>query len=53
MSFLEKVYTLLAKEGRQIKYGTYTTDSADPLVTLEVGESLPNFSHSLPWNISF
>lgn len=45
MSFLEKVYTLLAKEGRQIKYGTYTTDSADPLVTLEVGESLPNFSH--------
>lgn len=45
MSFLEKVYTLLAKEGRQIKYGTYTTESSDPLVTLEVGESLPNFNH--------
>jgi len=45
MSFLEKVFTLLTKEGRHIKYGTYTTESADPVVTLEVGESLPNFSH--------
>lgn len=45
MNFLEKVCALLAKEGRQIKYGTYTTESADPLVTLEVGESLPNTSH--------
>lgn len=45
MNYIEKVFALLTKEGRNIKYGTYTGEEADPLVTLETGESLPNISH--------
>lgn len=45
MNFLEKVSNVLTKDARQIKYGTMTTETADTLITLEVGDSLPNVSH--------
>lgn len=45
MNFLEKVNALLAVEGRTIKYGTMTSETSDPLVTLEVGDSLPSIGH--------
>lgn len=40
MNVLEKVNSVLAQDGRQIKYGAYVDETADPLITLEIGDSL-------------
>ena len=45
MNHLEKLYALLTKADRQIKYGILTDETADPLITLQSGDSFPSGSH--------
>lgn len=45
MNALEKMNALLAKEGRGIKYGAFAGETTDPLITLQLSDSLPSVSH--------
>lgn len=40
MTTPEKLKALLSKEGRTVGYGVYTDESADPYITVNLGESL-------------
>lgn len=45
MNALEKINALLSKDGRIIKYGTFVAETADPIITLRLSDSLPSVGH--------
>lgn len=45
MNELEKIAALLAADGRQIKYGVLTNETADGLIAIRTGESQVTSAH--------